>query len=387
MLRDLLNAWTDNRAAWEGLHRLNHLATRDKHLVFYAESEADWAYLEPVVTGLERRKQTVVRICSDKRDPALQRPNSYYVGSGSPRTILFRTIAADAFVTTLTDLETFHLKRSINPVRYFYIFHSIASTHRVYRPHAFDAYDTILCVGPHHEQEIRRTEAVFGLPAKCMVKHGYGRLDTLIGDLTAIERQTNPCHNGPRRVLLAPTWGDSSLVNHGLDSLIAVLLKARFHVILRFHPMTRRHLPRLAEELAARFSCEGALQIDPLINTTQSLLDADIMISEWSGAPLDYAFSRLRPVLFIDTPPKIHNPEHGKLELPYLEEDIRGRIGRILPPEKFQEVPGAVEDLIAHAGDWKERIRAVREATVYNVGHSGEAGAEAIMESLAARGS
>lgn len=386
MLRGLLKAWKNNRAAWTGLRRFNHLPAWQKHLVFYAESEADWAYLEPIVAVLEHRGRTVVRICSDKNDPALQRPYSFYVGLGSPRTILFRTIAADAFAMSLTDLQMFHLKRSVNPVHYFYVFHSIASTHRVYQLHAFDSYDTILCVGPHHEREIRRTEAVYGLPAKRLVKHGYGRLDTLIRSLSAIERQTTPRQNGPRRVLLAPTWGDSSLVNHGLDLLLAILLRAGFHVTLRFHPMTRRHLPRLAEELAAKFSSAGTLRIDPLINTTQSLLDADIMISEWSGAPLDYAFSRLRPVLFIDTPPKVHNPEHGRLELPYLEEEIRGQIGRILPPDRFQDVPGAIEDLIVHAADWQERIRAVRAATVYNVGHSGEAGADAILESLSAQG-
>jgi len=49
-------------------------------------------------------------------------------------------------------------------------------------------------------------------------------------------------------------------------------------------------------------------------------------------------------------------------------------------------VPGAIEDLIVHAADWQERIRAVRAATVYNVGHSGEAGADAILESLSAQG-
>jgi len=287
---------------------------------------------------------------------------------------------------TLSDLGTSHLLRSVNRVHYFYIFHSIASTHRVYRQKAFDAYDTVLCVGPHHEREIRRMEAVYGLPAKRLMPHGYGRLDTLLHDIEHIKEPFIRSPGAPIRVLLAPTWGDSSLVNHSLDSLLAILLKAGFHVTLRFHPMTRRHLPRLAEELAAKYSSAGNMQIDPLINTTQSLLDADIMISEWSGAALDYAFARLRPVLFIDTPPKVHNPEHDKLKLPYLEEEIRGQIGRILPPDRIQEVPGVVADLIAHADDWQERIRAARGATVYNVGHSGEAGADAILESLSALG-
>ena len=384
MLTQLLAAWKSSRKAWAGLQDFNRLSRAERHIVFYAETAADWAHLEPVVQSLERQHHPVARICSDIEDPALRRPHSFYVGFGAPRTVLFRTLQASAFVMTLSDLDTFHLKRSVHPVHYFYVFHSIASTHRVYQPHAFDAYDTVLCVGPHHEKEIRRTEEVYDLKTKRLHRHGYGRLDTLIRDM---EKAGNPAScppDAPLRVLVAPTWGESSLVHHGLESLVDILLSARFQVTLRFHPMTRRHFPRLARELEIRFSSTGLLSIDPHIHATESLLNADIMISEWSGSPLEYAFARLRPVLFIDTPPKINNPEHARLSLPYLEDDIRGKIGRIVSPAQMSEVPAVVRDLVAHATEWADRILAVRQETVFNVGTSGEAGAQAILDYLKA---
>ena len=380
MLQSLLNNWRSHREAWIGLSRFNLLPAAQKRIVFYAETAADWAYLDPVAQALERRGQALVRICSDPEDPARQQPHSFFVGSGGPRTALFRTIQADAFVMTLCDLEQFTLKRSAHPVHYFYIFHSIASIHRVYRAHAFDAYDTLLCVGPHHEREIRRTEEVYGLKPKHLVPHGYGRLDTLLQDLAG--RAPAAPAGGPLRVLVAPTWGESSLVGHGLEPLLAVLLRAGFAVTLRLHPMTKRHHPGLAADMAARFAGRGSLQIDPHINTTQSLLEADIMISEWSGAPLDYAFARLRPVIFIDTPPKIHNPEYGLLGLPCLEEEIRTKIGRVVSPDQCETLPGLVRELTAQAQAWTEKIRAVRQESVYYVGSSGEAGAQAILKRL-----
>lgn len=384
MLGGLRKTWREFRASTAGFQSFSRLSLRQKRIVFYAESEADWAYLGPVLACLEAGGHEVVRVCSDACDPMLKGPRAYYVGTGTARTALFRTIQADAFVMTLSDLDTFHLKRSVHPVHYFYIFHSIASTHRTYREHAFDAYDTILCVGPHHEREVRRTEEVYGLKPKRLLPHGYGRLDTLLAEIessASVCRSERPSDAAPH-VLLAPTWGDSSLVHHGIERLLEVLLTAGFEVTLRFHPMTRRHFPDLADRLVHQFSGSGTLRVDPRIDTTRSLLDADIMISEWSGAPLDYAFARLRPVLFIDTPPKIHNPAHGRPGLPYLEEGIRTEIGELVSLDALEGVPDRIRALLAEAPQWSERIRAIRGQTVYHVGESGKAGADALLATL-----
>lgn len=382
MLERLLQGWKDGRRAWAGLQRFNALPAARKTFVFYAETAGDWAYLGPVAAALEEKGHPYVAVCSDPNDPALARPTSCYVGFGTPRTVLFRTIEARNFIMTLPDLETFHLKRSMHPVHYFYIFHSIASTHRVYREHAFDAYDTILCVGPHHEREIRRTEEVYGLPPKRLVPHGYGRLDTLMHDLAACKASA-PSDDGRLRVLVAPTWGDCSLVAHGLEDLLDELLRAGFRTTLRLHTMTKRHHPGLAPHLASRFGAAG-LSIDPDINTTQALLDSDIMISEWSGSPLEYAFALLRPVIFVDTPPKVHNPEFGRLGLPCLEEDIRSKLGEIVPEGNWAALPAVIRRLVAQRAEWREPLARVRDETVYHAGHSGVAGAEVLLRAMEA---
>jgi hypothetical protein len=379
MFDELRRKWREGRESWAGLRAFQSLDAGARRIVFYAETSADWAHLGPIADALVHQGVRVVRLTSDRNDRVLQSAGAYWVGSGSARTILFRTIEADAFVMTLPDLEQFHLKRSTHRVHYFYVFHSIASTHRVYREHAFDAYDTILCVGPHHLTEIRRAEEVYGLPPKRLVEHGYGRLDTLIADLGA--KEVEPAHDGVTRVLLAPSWGESSLVRYGLEPVIEVLLAAGFEVSLRLHPMTVRHQPRLAGELVDRYR-GGRFRFDPDVSTTEALLAADVMISEWSGAALEYAFARQRPVIFTDTPPKIHNPHHEWIGLPALEADIRERIGRLVAPGKIAGLPLVVSELVRDASSWHERIGAIRDQTVFNVGHSGEAGAAQILATL-----
>ena len=156
---------------------------------------------------------------------------------------------------TLTDLETFHLKKSIHNVHYFYVFHSMVSTHRAYRENAFDAYDTILCVGKYQILEIREMEKKYKLNKKNLIEHGYGRLDNLI-----IESKKYKKNN--KKVIIAPTWGESSLIDRNLDMLINILILNDFIVTLRLHPMTIRYKPDLPDIINKKYSKTGKFFYD-----------------------------------------------------------------------------------------------------------------------------
>ena len=82
-----------------------------------------------------------------------------------------------AGVMTMTDLDIHHLKRSVNDVHYVYVFHSLVSTHRAYRTRAFDAYDSILCSGPHHFAELTEVAKMRDIRPQKLYKSGYCRLD------------------------------------------------------------------------------------------------------------------------------------------------------------------------------------------------------------------
>jgi YidC/Oxa1 family membrane protein insertase len=56
----------------------------------------------------------------------------------------------------------------------------MTSTHMVLRKGAFDAYDTIFCVGPHHVAESREAEQIYGLKPRSLAEIGYVKLDALL---------------------------------------------------------------------------------------------------------------------------------------------------------------------------------------------------------------
>ena len=367
--------------AWRGMRAFQRLDESFRRVVFYSESAADWPHLGPVVQELGgARGCRVTYLSSDLTDPglALAGPmfRSFFIGSGSTRTILFRSIDCCHFVMTLPDLERFHLKRSVAPVHYVYLFHSLNSTHTSYRKGAFDAYDTILCVGPHHLEEIRRTEEVYGLPAKRLIEHGSVRLDALSVALRS--RATAPSGDrGQPSILIAPSWGDCSLLERPSgDELISVLLQAGYRVVVRPHPMTIRRRPRTLPLLRDRHGSNPLFAVDENVAAADSWFATDLMISDWSGAAAEYSFSLGKPTVFIDTPQKLSNAEWRKLGLHAVEDSLRKEIGVVVAENGIGTVPRAIEACLRDPIAFRTRIESVRDRTVFNVGRSAAAAAD-----------
>ncbi len=376
------------RNSYSGMRAFQALPAEDRRLVFYAESKADWVHLQPIIESL--RQDHGLELCyltSDPTDPVLTQEHpglrAFQVGEGSIRTVVFRSLAADMVVMTLPDLETFHLKRSPMVGTYLYVFHSINSSHMVYLKGAFDHYDTVFCVGPHHVQEIRATEQHYGLPSKTLVEHGYGRLDSLLEE-ARIAPQPDPASDGIR-VLVAPSWGPDGILETLGEDLVQSLLAAGCHVTMRPHPMTRRKTPEALDRLTQRFGSDAAFALEEDITTKQSLFASHIMISDWSGAAYEYAFTLERPVLYIDTPRKCRNPGYQEIGIEPLEVSIRKQIGEVVSPAALEGLPTAVARLCRDPEASAARIREARARCVFNLGKSGRIGADHIAERLSER--
>ncbi len=352
-------------------------------VVFYAESNADWAHIGPVLKILnEKYGQPVTCLTSDSQDPILSNHHElvkpYFIGSGMARTVFFQTCRCRAFVLTLTDLDSYYLKRSPNGVHYFYIFHALVSSHGAYREHAFDAYDTVFCVGPHHVAEIKEQERVYQLRGKELVEAGYCRLDHVYLAAKASLQHSQIQTSRDPVVLVAPTWGPSSMVENCLDGVLKALTGAKITTILRLHPMTLRHFPDLPARLTKDYGHTGCFSFDDKLQAIDSLLQADIMVADHGGSGLEFAFGLERPVISIATPAKIHNAQRERLSLPLFEDTIRHEIGMVLPTDGIDKLPEAVKAMFARDAEWKTRISETREKNVYHVGASAQVMAEHI---------
>ena len=361
---------------WRELFRFKALPEDSRAIVFYAEDEASWKHLQPIISELvEVSGRTVCYVTSNAHDPILQQENSlieaFYIGFGSARTVFFLSLRAGIMTMTMPDLGNFNIKRSKYPVHYVYVFHSLVSTHMVYRPRAFDNFDSILCVGPHHVAEIRATESVYGLKPKELVEAGYGLLDSVINSSSQEPIVENAPANQRIRVLIAPSWGPQALLETCGRELIEELIGAGHHVTVRPHPMTVRHNSKLLSYLRDVFGDSPNFDLDLELASQGTVSASDLMISDWSGAALEYAFGLERPVLYIDVPRKVNNPEYQRIDCEPIEVKLRSKLGALVAPDRLQEVPYWVEVLCTESSTWRQRIRELRARWVYAAGSSG----------------
>ena len=354
------------------LEAFGALPRAQRSLIFYSEGGEHWPHLGPIVRNIiDVIRHPVVYVSSKQSDPGLRVRSpllkTFCISSGASLANFFKSLEADVMVMTMPDLESFYIKRSPRCRHYSYIFHSPVSTHMIYQPGAFDHYDSIFCVGPHHEGEIRRREEMRGDPPKQLFRHGYGRLDDLMAKVPAVVSGSG---DEPTHVLVAPSWGPNGIFETVGVVLLKTLLDAGYRVTARPHPQTLKLAGDCIAEIRNTFSNNSNFCLETDMGAKESFYRSDVMVCDWSGAALDYAFGLLKPVIFIDMPRKVNNPDYQALGIDPLEVTIRSRIGKIFDPKDFSGLPAAITEMKRNAAAIVETIRGERSRWIYNLGDS-----------------
>lgn len=373
-------------SGWRGWRLFQKLPWDWRNIVVYSETGQDWHQFSGLVEQLNGPlEQSVCYVTSDRNDPGLQRTHprfkSIYLPEGFFLTLFFQTHASDLFVLTMMDLGNLHLKRSLQPVYYVYIFHSMGSTHMVDHANSFDHYDSLFCAGPHQVAEIRRREQLKGLEPKHLFEFGHPRLEQVIEEgrqwRNSQHAQATLASGSTEHpvVLVAPTWGDTSIFNVCGAKLIDVLLGSGCRVIMRPHYHSNRLTPEVIAAVRNRFAGRDGFSYVDRMGETGSLLQSHVLVSDWSAMALEYALGLEKPVVFIDVPRRIRNPDWRELGIEPIESSIREQLGRIVVPDQLERLPAVVRELLKHPGNFTARVRALRARTVFRLGRSIEDGA------------
>ena len=369
------------------LEKFNELDLDERSIVFYSEDISSFVHFEQIIYELtEKMGRQICYVTSAKDDPMLTSQNkrikAFYIGLGAIRTKFFMELKADILVMTMPNLETYFIKRSkVYPVHYVYIFHSIVSTHTIYRKGAFDHYDSIFCTGPHHIEEITATESVYSLKHKNLVEHGYGLLDKLQKN-KPLKNQKNYTNDKKKKIIIAPSWGKKGLLETKGIELVKILLDAGYHVTVRPHPMTIRKWPKKIKAIKNEFDNEPNFEMETDVSLFESIYSAYGLISDWSGIAIEYAFVCEMPVFYIDVSQKINNSSYNKIQCNPLEFSIRNLIGKIISPNDLSSLPKVIESTYEENNNFKTIIQEVRNKTIFNLGQSGIKGAQEILQIL-----
>lgn len=352
----------------------------ERPVVAYAEDDYSWNQLGGYVEALTvEQGLPVTYITSDPDDPIVADPPAKVtpIVLTTQLPVAFPKIDSPVTLTTMPDLGQLGIKRP-EDTKLFYSFHSLNSIHMSYRDGAFDAYDAFFCTGPYQVAELQRRFELIGKEGTELHEVGYYKLDRLsaMAQAQSMREQVRPL------VVIAPSWGANNILEGYGTQTISAIADMDVDVMIRPHPaMFESIYPEgaaIIDTLESEFAGLPNVRFERSITSEESLVEGDILISDWSGVSFEYAFSTERPVVFIDTPRKVKNENWQDLGISPYEDRMRSEIGEIVEPGEPRELRSVIERMLEHRDHYRDRILEARDREIFNFGSAASAGAEII---------
>ena len=349
-------------------------------ITFYSEEGIYYQNFRATIeTIIKKSDLKILYITSDTNDPVWQLPSdqfeAFYINK--LLSFVFPFINTKTLILTMADLDNYHIKRSTNNVNHIYMFHAINSIHMTYNEGAFDHYDTFFCVGPHHEAEIRKTEEVYQLPQRQLLKIGYSWLEDIERDY---QRNYSMLSLDKPRILIAPSWNSGNILETCIDIILERCLPLNWDIVVRPHPEFIKRQPDTIKRLNETYSNYDNFTLETESASSENIKGSSLLITDWSGIGIEYAWGMGKPVIYIDTPMKVHNPEYEKIGIVPLEVRVRSKIGKVLIPEQCNKIDTEVSQLLSVDTDNTKILAKLRDEYIYNWGRSAEVGADYIIE-------
>ena len=360
----------------------------NKHLVFYSESNGFYKYYKGIIEYiLDNTNITIHYITSDYNDNIfkLEKENSqikaYYIEEKKLITMMMK-MDCDVFVMTMPDLQNYHIKRSYlrKDIEYIYIPHGMDSLNLTMRNCSMNHYDTVFVTGKYQEEEAIKTNKLYNLKNRKIFKWGYTLLDEMINDYEKTKMSSKK-----KSILIAPSWQKDNIVDLCLDELLEELKNNNYNIIVRPHPQQVRHMRDKFEQMKEKFKNNKNIVIQTDFSSNDTVFNADLMITDWSGIAYEYAYTTKKPVIFIDTPMKIMNSDYKKIDVEPFNIWARNEIGKVVKVEELKKVNKVIDDMLKNQKDYSKKIEKLVKDSVYNVGNSDEVGANYIINTIQTR--
>ncbi len=359
----------------------------NKHLVFYSESNGFYKYFKGIIEYILENTNIVVHyITSDPSDHIFELAKEktqikpYYIGDKKLITLMMK-MDADVVCMTTPDLENFHIKRSYirKDIEYIYIQHHMGSINMILRKGSVDHFDTVLISTRNQKEEIEGTERFYGLNSKKLVEYGYPLLDEMIAEYKKLPVKNE---DAQKMILIAPSWHNQGIMFTCIDELIDGLRGNGWKIILRPHPQFVRHNRNVLENLDRKYSEDKDIEIQFDFTSNNPVLEADLVVTDWSAIAYEYSFTTFKPVLYVDVPMKVNNPDWQEAGVEPIDIWIRHKIGVSVQPESLGDVAKVVRRLFDDGDRYRQDIEKLRNEYIYNIGTSAEYGARYIIGTI-----
>lgn len=349
-------------------------------VVIFSDHKRYWNVFEGICDELEKRKVQCHYMTCSPDDPALSKPYQYinteFIGEGNKGFARLNLMKAGICLATTPGLDVLQWKRSKDVDWYAHIYHAVDDS-RGYRMFALDYYDAVLATGPVQIPTIRQLEQMRGTKEKEIVTVGCMPLDVMLEKAAHFK----PANKERRTVLLAPSWGPSSILNRFGETIIDSLLATGYKIIIRPHPQSKLSEKEMLDRLMGKYPESDSLSWNFDNDNFNVLSESDIMISDYSGVMFDYSFIFDRPFIYADT-----SFDKAPYEAAWFDDEpwlfrMLPKLGVKLEEKDFGNLKEIIDRTI-ESEEFKKNLEQVKKEGWTNRGHAAEKTADYLQDKL-----
>ena len=348
--------------------------------VLFSDSKNYWNTFKPICDEFERREIEAHYWTASPDDPALSEKYDHvkceFIGEDNKAFAKLNMMRADICLSSTPGLNVYQWKRSRYVKYYVHIMHSAATT-LLYRMFGMDYYDALLLTGEFQVQEVRELEKVRKDPEKEIEVVGCVYLDSLKKKKDVYE--TGQHKTDEKTVLLAPSWGETAILNKYGEKLLDALTDTGYSIVVRPHPQSMRSEKDLIDRLMRKFPENDKLEWNFDVDNFDALNRADIMITDFSAVILDFALVFDKPVIYADYSIDKSVYDAAWIEHPLWQEEMFPKLGVALVEDQIPGIRSLIDDALTNNEYAEGRQKARREAWLH-IGHSAELTVDYLVE-------
>ena len=348
--------------------------------VIFSDSKRYWNVFKPICDEFEKREVPLEYLTASPDDPALATKYKYvnckFIGENNTAFARLNMLNAGILLSTTPGLDVYQWKRSKNVKWYVHTFHAVDEG-TGYRMFGMDYYDAILLTGAFQERYIRKLEELRNLPAKEMLVVGSTYMDALkekldaVNESSEIEARNNPTEQDRKIILLAPSWGESGILNKYGSKILKALLETGYKIVVRPHPQSLTSEKDVLDALRKEYPDSADLEWNYDNDNFEVLRRADLMITDFSGIIFDYSLVFGKPIIYADTSFDSAPYDAAWIDEPLWRFEVLKNLGESLREEDLPRLKELIDSLL-QKGQKSEARDQVREEAWQYVGQSAE---------------
>ena len=332
-------------------------------LVIFSDNKRYWKNFDPVIRELDRRGIDMVYMTQSPDDPVLSASYPHlrgeFIGEGNKGFARMNFLKATMVLATTPGLDVYQWKRS-KEVRWYTHMQHGANEMTTYRMFGIDFYDGLLVSGQYQIDDTRALEKLRNEEPKDMVLVGIPYMDDIVNKL-----KDNPAPPHETTVLVAPSWGKSTILRKFGSRIIEVLLATGYHIIIRPHPQSYITEMDMLRPILEAYPASDQLEWNTDLDNFDVMNRSDILISDFSGTIYEFSLAFDKPVICMDT--KFDDSPYDAcwLDTPRWSVTAVPRLGKILTEDNMEDLKSMIDDCLNNEKYKSLRKEVAAETWVY----------------------